>query len=266
MTQAAMTISSAMLPEAVPVESPHKDWDGGPTRLWGVSGAVMFALHAGVLAAAVLWHPQFKSSAPPPAAMMIELAPMAAPPAPPREMAPGIEQTASRPLEKKVEEELKPPPVKKVEVPLPKPKPKPQAKPQPEAPPAPKVVEQTTAPVAAETPPAPTMAAPAPGASPSPPSNAVPTWQGALRAHLERFKRYPASAQFRRQEGVSTVRFVMDRDGKVLSAQLERGAGHSLLDAESLALLERAQPLPIPPPEIRGDRIELVVPVQFFLK
>ena len=32
------------------------------------------------------------------------------------------------------------------------------------------------------------------------------------------------------------------------------------------ALLARAQPLPPPPPEVTGDRIELRVPIQFFLR
>jgi len=234
--------------------------------LWATSSLTMLALHAGALAVAVLWQMGREHAPPPPAAMMIELAPLAAPVAPPTDKAPGIEQQVARPEQKKVEEQPKPEPVKKAEVNLPKPKPKPQVKRVEDAPPAEKVVEQTTAPVAAEAP----VAAPAAASVQAPPSvapsNAVPTWQGTLRAHLERFKRYPMAAQMSRQQGVSYVRFVMDRQGRVLSARLERGSGHGRLDDESLALMDRAQPLPPPPDEVKGETIEIVVPIQFFLK
>jgi|AGTN01.3.fsa_nt_gi TonB family C-terminal domain len=268
MTSAAMMApSSAAAAQAAPAEKPD-NWETAGTGLWTASSSAMMALHAGALALAVLWHPSFDQSAPP-AAMMIELAPMAAPPAPPTEMAPGIEQQAARPIEEKIEEEPEPEPVvKKAEVALPKPKPKPKpvVKKMEEAPPAEKVIEQTTAPIAAEAPPAPRNTSPAPGLPSFTPSNVVPTWQGMLRAHLERHKRYPSAAQARRQEGVTTVRFVMDRQGNVLTARLERGSGYSRLDDESLDLMQRAQPLPPPPPEVAGERIELVVPIQFFLR
>lgn len=265
MMSAAMRVPAAA--EAAPAAGARvpDDWDGPRAGLWTISSSAMMALHAGVLAVSVLWHPSFDQAAPP-AAMMIELAPVAAPAAPPSEMAPGVEQQAARPEERKIEEPKPEPVVKKAEVALPKPKPKPQVKPPVEAPPAEKVIEQTTAPVASEAPAAPRNTAPAPGLPSPVPSNVVPTWQGVLRAHLERYKRYPAAAQARRQEGVSTVRFVMDRQGAVLSARLERGSGYSRLDDESLEMLNRAQPLPLPPPEIAGDKIELVVPVQFFLR
>ena len=238
----------------------------GDARLWTASSVTMFAVHAGVLALAVLWTPSADMAAPPPAAMMIELAPMAAPQAPSTDKALGIEQKAAKPVEQKQEEQPPPPKKAEVELPKPKPRPKPAQKKVEEAPVAEKMVEQTTAPIAAPAPPAPQMAAPAPGASIAAPSNAVPTWQGTLRAHLERHKRYPSAAQFRRQQGVTYVRFAMNRAGTVLWARLERGSGHDRLDDESLALMERAQPLPPPPPEVAGEPIEIVVPIQFFLK
>ncbi|NFV78839.1 energy transducer TonB family protein [Magnetospirillum aberrantis] len=242
--------------------------DVHPGAPWRSATAVATMLHGGALAAAVLWHASAPPPPPaPPAAMMIELAPMAAPAAP-TDKAPGIEQEAARPIEKAVQEPPKPEPVKKAEVPLPRPKPRPKPRPAPpvEAPPAEKVVEQTTAPAAAEAPTAQKTAAPTLGSLSAAPSNAVPTWQGALRAHLERHKRYPSAAQFRRQEGVAYVRFSMKRDGSVLSARLERASGFSRLDDEALALLDRAQPLPLPPPEVMGEVIDIVVPIQFFLR
>lgn len=242
--------------QAAPELAPAEAEPPRGTRLWLGSTAVVAGLHAGVLAAVVLWQPAAEPVFPPPGAMMIELAPLAEPPA------------APRPPEQAAPEAPKPPPVKKAEVALPKPKPKPKVEPPPAPVPTPaeKIVESDAPPVPAEMPVARTAVAPVPAAAPAPSGDAMPSWQGALRAHLERHKRYPAAAQFRRQQGAPVVRFVMDREGKVLSAQLERGSGYTALDDEALALLQRAQPLPLPPPEVPGERIEMRVPVQFFLR
>ena len=94
----------------------------------------------------------------------------------------------------------------------------------------------------------------------------MPTWQSALLARLEQFKRYPNLAQFRHQEGVVQLRFTMDRQGHVLSAQIAKSSGYDALDDETLALIHRAEPLPPPPPEVTGATIGLTVPVQFSLK
>jgi protein TonB len=84
-------------------------------------------------------------------------------------------------------------------------------------------------------------------------------------ARLEQAKRYPREAQSRSVEGVPQVRFSLDRAGKVLSASLKQSSGSSLLDAEAVAMIHRADPLPPPPPEIEGETIELIVPIRFSL-
>ena len=221
--------------------------------LWATSSLTMLALHAGALAVAVLWQVTQAPPTTPPGAMLIELAP-------PPEAPPAPKPQPPRPPE----------PEKKVEKPRPEPVKKPQPV-KPKAPPVPQAAvadptqqaEETKPAAPAEPAAAPPQAAPQPSFAPS---NAVPNWQGSLRAHLERHKRYPSAAQFRRQQGAPVVRFVMDREGNVLSAQLERSSGITSLDEEAVALLGRAQPLPPPPPEIPGERIELRVPIQFFLR
>ncbi len=62
------------------------------------------------------------------------------------------------------------------------------------------------------------------------------------------------------------VRFVMDRQGRVLSARLERSPGFADLDREAEQLPRRARPLPKPPEDRPGETLELVFPVQFFLQ
>ena len=97
-------------------------------------------------------------------------------------------------------------------------------------------------------------------------SNGPDRWEGRVLAQLNKHRRYPRSAMFRRQQGVSYVRFVMDRDGKVLSSTLESSSGVADLDREALSLPRRAQPLPKPPADKPGDTFELVAPVEFFIR
>lgn len=237
----------------------------GRKRLWCAAAATILALHCGA-ALALIWRADQETPPPsvPAAAMMIDLEPL--PPAPPPQSRPQAEPPRVEP------EKLDLKPVEKAEAVLPKPQPKPKPRPQPkvEIPPEPK--PQPTAKPEENTQPQVTPAAaqkadaPTPAAPPAPPSNAVPTWQGALRAHLEKHKRYPSSAQARRQEGVVYVRFAMNREGMVLWSKLERGSGTARLDDEAVELVSRAQPLPPPPADVPGDAVEIVAPVQFFLR
>jgi len=239
--------------------------------LWALSFAAVLAAHGGAIGMALGWTATAVPSAPPPAAVMLELAPLpAAPATTPNEAPPGPE------LSEVVPEPEPPPPVQmkppeQAEVTLPEPEPPPPLdlkpppkvveKPRPPKPPQPKVAAPQAAPSEA-----PVAAAPQAGASFEPPSAALPTWKGLLLRHLERHKRYPADAQRRHHEGIVTVRFVMSRDGRVLTAQLERSSGVASLDQEGLDLLQRAQPLPALPKDQPGETLELVVPIQFFLR
>lgn len=59
----------------------------------------------------------------------------------------------------------------------------------------------------------------------------------------------------------------MRRDAApVLDFSLEKSSDFGSLDSRALALLQRPQPLPKPPADVPGDHIELVVPIEFFLK
>ena len=112
---------------------------------------------------------------------------------------------------------------------------------------------------------APQTAAPTTGVA-SDGKAAFATYQSLLLRHLARHKQYPATARARRQQGVAYVRFSMDRQGRVISVALSRSAGAALLDGESLDLLRRASPLPAPPVDVPGDPVDLIVPVEFFIR
>jgi protein TonB len=255
----------------------REGWSG-----WAAGFAVALGLHGAVGIAAMGWHTAEQPYVPPPAAVMIDLAPLpVAPTTTPTEIPPGPQQALATPPPPEPEPQPEPPKIEPtplvekpvVALPPPKPKllpkpPKPVAKiePPPDPVPSPRPpTPATTAPQAAPVEAA-VAAAPRPGASSLPPSNALPTWRGLLLGHLERLKRYPAEAQWRRQQGVVYLRFTMNREGRVLNAAIEKSSGVASLDEEVMALIQRAQPLPPPPADVPGDPLELIVPVQFFLK
>ena len=86
-----------------------------------------------------------------------------------------------------------------------------------------------------------------------------------LNAWLEKYKQYPRRARRRYQQGTAYLRFVIDRDGQVLSYEIERSSGYPLLDEEAERILRRAQPLPAMPEGLVLSQLELVVPVSFYM-
>ena len=209
------------------------------------------------------WSPQRAAPArPPAAAMVIELMPLQAPPAPPSAQPEG-EQQVEAPKPKPPKPEPRPKPeIRPSEIALPQPQePEPPTEQVSEQPPAP----ETRAPSHVSAPAAQVASAPRQSAPSSAAAASQLTFEQLLLGHLERHKRFPRAAQQRRQQGMPYIRFTMDRRGKVLRSRLERSTGFALLDEEALALLQRAQPLPSMPAELAGDQLEVIVPIEFFL-
>ena len=69
----------------------------------------------------------------------------------------------------------------------------------------------------------------------------------------------------RRQEGVVSLRFTMDRQGHVLSFEIAKTSGSDALDNEARELIKRAEPLPAIPAAFGRETLDLVVPMEFFL-
>ncbi len=92
-------------------------------------------------------------------------------------------------------------------------------------------------------------------------------WRNRLQGHLLDFKRYPPGARKQRRQGSATVRFVVNKDGRVLSAQLINSSGTAILDREALATVQRAQPLPKPPAEmLTHGQVKITLPIDFNIK
>ena len=123
------------------------------------------------------------------------------------------------------------------------------------------------APPPAPLPPSPTAITMSNTAEPlTPPVAVVESYQVRLLRYLASYRRYPAAARARHQEGVVFVRFAMDRHGNVLSSEIEKRSRFAALNEEALTVFKRANPLPAPPPELAGDPLLLVMPVEFSLR
>lgn len=265
---------------------------------WGLAALVVAGAHGTAGWVIANWQRAEAAMGAPPAAVMIELAPLAVAPDAPQDLAPGPEMVVAQPEPEpplpapaETPRDIEPPPVPESAA-LPEPEiripelpplpdaaavlsPPPKQVPEPPASevrprPKPRVVERKK-PVRPDRPKAgqttapvaqarmdSRAAAPASGASSSSPA-ANASWRGSLIAHLNRFKRFPNGAS----PGTVQVAFSIDRGGRVLSARLVRGSGDSALDEEAVAMIRRASPVPAPPDGLGGSSIALAVPVRF---
>lgn len=233
-----------------PAPRPQRYSDRPPSwrsRLSGAGGASTILC---LIAAGLLFTARNHSVDAAPAALSVfDVAPSAAPPEPVQEVPPAPEEVRESEPQPAPDPRRVDLPVPIVAVPAHIPVAAIERQPPDPGPP----VKETVAPPPVPAPPAPRA------------SSAKPTWEGLVLGALNRVKRYPREARGARLQGVPYIRFVMDREGRVEAVSLEGSSGHASLDREALALPRRAQPLPKPPEDVKGETIELVVPVEFFI-
>jgi protein TonB len=250
-----MAAKSFLLPE----EDPE-------LRRWFMAAAFVTAAHGGL----VLWlmnkHDANLAGAPP-AAIMIELAPVdvAPPPETPPETRPGPQMRQADP------EQVEPPQTMAVPELPPAPKPAavlmtpPKPKPKPK-----KIVKETPKPVVKRVrePPAPRTSAPrAATASKAPPaSNAAEAaaWRSAWSAGMSWNRSYPEAARARGEQGTVRLALTIDRGGHVVSARLIGSSGSSTLDHAALEMARHASGRPLPPE--MGSSVSLIVPVRYSIR
>jgi protein TonB len=268
-------------------------------RPWLIAGAVVLTLHMGGVAAMLV---RFFDPPPlpaPPPAILIDMEPLPVPelpqealpvpeelppvdlkppppepevvPDPPKPVVPSKVEMAPPPeppppvIEREVAVPLPPPP------PPPKPKPKPVVKPKVVTPPPP--LENPLPPVVDAPPPEPTPppsvpAAPA-AAPPSRPlvkTDAEVTWENQILSRLERFTRRSEYAPTRNTRPYIEVKFVIDREGNVLSTDIHVSSGNRELDRTAVNVVNRASPLPAPPPEKIGETLSITAPINLSLR
>lgn len=271
------------------------------TLRWGLAALVVAGVHGVAGWMLVTWQRAEAAAGAPPAAVMIELAPLAvAPEAPPQEVAPGPEMVEAQP-----EPEPPPPePVKEPEPVEPPPEPEPVALPEPEIkipelPPIPDAAAVLAPPPPPEPPRRPETVKPKPQpkprvverrkpvnrdkpraeqtTAPSAQANVAPRAAAPAAGASSSPSVSPASwrgtlmAHLNRYKrfpggaspGTVQVAFNIDRSGRVLSARLVRGSGDAALDDEAVAMIRRASPVPAPPAGLGGGTIALAVPIRF---
>jgi protein TonB len=279
--------------------APRHHWDDGIIRQlgrWGAAALVVVAAHAGGAWAVMNWRNE-ASAGEPPAAVMIELAPLAASPEAPPEITPGPPMTEAEPdppPEPEPEPEVPPEPTPQVaEIPdfdvpelpavpdaaavlTPPAPPKPVQKKVEKRPEKPRKVERrkkaerkdqrverSSAPPSSEAPRAERAVAPQNGVWSASPSRARATWMSRLSAHLNRYKRTPPEQGGRQEPRTVRVTFTIDRNGRVLSQRLAASSGTDVLDRESLAMIRRADPVPSPPADLASSTVTVTVPIRF---
>jgi periplasmic protein TonB len=94
----------------------------------------------------------------------------------------------------------------------------------------------------------------------------VRKWHITVNTRLNQFKRYPRQARTRGHQGTVKVAFVLDPEGRVLSAKIIKSSGSPILDQETLDLLQRAQPFPVPPGGASEKDLFLEVPISYALR
>jgi protein TonB len=234
---------------------------------WALSLAAVLAVHGVAFHIAQRMPPVPPIAAPP--AVTVELAmpePVPIPPAsePPKPVPPPPIPVPPPPPPPKVETPPPPSPPKvetpdPIPVPLPKPKPVHIRKPPPPKPVQERPLVQAPPPVSPP-PGAIVQAAPAPAAP-----QIAARFASRLLGQLNRYKQYPEQARRRGQTGVATLRFTLDRDGRLLDYSLVSSSGHDVLDEEVLDLVQRAAPYPPLPPEIEAATHSFTVPINFGL-
>ena len=147
-------------------------------------------------------------------------------------------------------------------------KPAPASVARPQVPPSPAIaaVREDNSPPTQETPAHPTTAvAPTPAVEAVDLARLREQYTQAAHQLLNRYKRYPPRAEYRREEGTAWLMLVVDRHGKVLDSKLEHSSGHRLLDQAALSAVRRAQRLPSLPDELvkMKDTIKVRVPISF---
>lgn len=263
--------------------------------LWALSFLVVLGLHIGVALWAMFWQIKPPPLELPPAAPVM-LAVLAPPPPPPPAPVPTPQVQVDTPPEPKLAEapkavlaveKTKPKPKEKVEPPK-KPVVK-KVEPKKVEPPKAKPVEtvakkpspvsdeksttESNSKVAAESSNSASSSAgggaPRAGNSTSSGLDKV-TWQGLLLSHLGQYKKYPDAAKRFERVGarrVNRLRFVINASGQVLSYELVGRSGNELLDQATIDMIQRAQPLPPPPPELLHNGVlEIVAPLVYELK
>ncbi|MBY0613697.1 MAG: TonB family protein [Beijerinckiaceae bacterium] len=84
-------------------------------------------------------------------------------------------------------------------------------------------------------------------------------YSGSLFAHLRRRLVFPTDGP----SGTATIRFILDRSGRILQSGVVGSSGSPELDAQALEIVQRAAPFPRFPDGFGSSQLEVTLPVTF---
>ena len=84
-------------------------------------------------------------------------------------------------------------------------------------------------------------------------------YSGNFFAHLRRKLVFPTEGP----SGTTTVRFILDRSGRILQSGVVGSSGSPELDAQALSIVQRAAPFPRFPDGFGSSQLEVTLPVTF---
>ncbi|MGY3038162.1 protein TonB [Bradyrhizobium sp. USDA 4354] len=243
--------------------------DASDLKRWTFSSLAVLTMYSALAASLATWQRSDDlDPAEPAGAVVVDLAPLpAAPSTTPTDIPPGPEQAVSE-----ARPEAKPEVAQPDDAPELPQAANPEAvvdartKAQPDAAPEQQAAAATSAPQALSDRVAPVAVAPTQGLPAQKESQVLATWRSQIQALVERNKRYPEAARSRREQGITQVRFTLDRRGMVGDARVIQSSGSDALDGEALALLKRAQPFPAPPDTFAGNVVMVRLPIRFTVK
>lgn len=108
-------------------------------------------------------------------------------------------------------------------------------------------------------------AAPAPGGAGGADFGTSGDYLDMVRLRIESKKAYPERARTRQIEGRTTVRFVIEPDGRVTGVQATGRSRSRLLDTAALEAVRKAAPFPPPPARMFKGRLPLEITIVFEL-
>ena len=99
----------------------------------------------------------------------------------------------------------------------------------------------------------------------SPNPQVVNNYSNLLRTHIAKHKKYPRIAQRRKMQGEVVIAIQIGGDGSLISKNIQKSSGHSVLDKEGMNMMEKSKPFPVPPDTLKNSVTNVVVPIAFNL-
>jgi periplasmic protein TonB len=97
-------------------------------------------------------------------------------------------------------------------------------------------------------------------------SQAILTYQKAIRLHVKKHQSYSREARVRELQGSAVVEFAIDRTGKLIDRELRASSGTAVLDEDALSTVERSSPFPLPPDDAVGEVLRFSLKIEFKIK